>query len=212
MPIAKARPLWGTAIDRRNFLALGGGLTSALWIPGAEAAPAPGLVEAVRGEAFAELKGTRRALAVRANVFVEETVMTGEAARLALRFGADTTLRLGAAARLRIDRYIANAGGEFSLMEGGLLYDRPKKKKNAESVLRSLFGLIAIRGTRVFAGPSNGVFGVFVARGTVEVTAGGKTVTLHRGLGTSIAKPGDPPTDPAAWKEPRIKAALASVN
>ena len=212
MPIAKGRPLLGTAVDRRNFLALGAGFGSALWIPGAEAAPAPGLVEAVRGEAFAELKGTRRALAVRANVFVEETVMTGESGRLALRFGADTTLRLGAAARLRIDRYIANAGGEFSLKEGGLLYDRPKKKKNAESVLRSLFGLIAIRGTRVFAGPSNGVFGVFVARGTVEVTAGGKTVTLGRGLGTSIAKPGDPPTDPAAWKEPRIKAALASVN
>ena len=138
--------------------------------------------------------------------------MTGEAARLALRFGADTTLRLGAGARLRIDRYIANAGGEFNLMEGGLLYDRPKKRKNAESVLRSLFGLIAIRGTRVFAGPSNGVFGVFVARGVVDVTAAGKTVTLGRGFGTSIAKPGDPPADPATWKEARIKAAFASVD
>src|SRR6185503_11291598 len=121
---------------------------------GAQAAPASGLVEAVRGEAFAELKGARRALAVRANVFVEETIMTGEAARLALRFAGDTRLRLGAAARLTIDRYIANAGGEFNLMEGGLLYDRPRKQqKNAESVLRSLFGLIAIRGTRVFGGP-----------------------------------------------------------
>ena len=79
-------------------------------------------------------------------------------------------------------------------------------------MLRSLFGLIAIRGTRVFAGPSNGVFGVFVARGAVDVTAAGKTVTLGRGFGTNIAKPGDPPTDPAAWKPPRIKAAFASVD
>lgn len=212
MLVAEARPPWSAAIDRRHFLGLSAGLTAALWTAGLHAAPASGLVEAMRGEAFAEIKGARRVLAVRANVFVEETIMTGEAARLALRFGGDTTLKLGAAARLTIDRYIANAGGEFSLMQGGLLYDRPKKKQNAESVLRSLFGLIAIRGTRVFAGPSNDVFGVFVDRGAVDVTAGGKTVTLGRGFGTNIAKPGDPPTDPVAWKLPRIKAAFASVS
>ena len=56
------------------------------------------------------------------------------------------TAIVGAATRLKIDRYIANAGGEFSLMEGGLLYDRPGKRRSAESILRSLFGLIAIRG------------------------------------------------------------------
>jgi hypothetical protein len=195
-------------INRREFLVIGAGVTSAPWGAGAQAASASGLVEAVRGEAFAELGGARRALAIRANVFVEETIMTGQAARLALRFGGDTRR---AAARLKIDRYMAAAGGEFSLMEGGLLYDRPRKLQRAESVLRSLFGLIAIRGTRVFAGPSNGVFGVFVARGTVDVTAAGKTVTLGRGFGTNIAQPGDPPTDPAVWKPPRIKAALESV-
>ena len=211
MPAAKAHFSWGTAIDRRDVLGIGAGLTSALWITGLHAAPASGLVEAIRGEAFAEIKGARRALAERANVFVEETIMTGEAARLALRFGGDTRLRLGAAARLTIDRYIANVGGEFNLLEGGLLYDRPRKQQSAESVLRSLFGLIAIRGTRVFAGPSNGVFGVFVAHGAVDVTAAGKTVTLRRGFGTNIARPGDPPTDPAVWKRPRIRAAWKSV-
>jgi len=199
-------------VDRRTFLGSSAGLISALWSTGLEAALAPGLVEAVRGEAFAEIKGARRVLAVRANVFVEETVTTGEAARLALRFGIDTTLRLGAGARLTIDRYTANAGGDFSLMEGGLLYDRPRKTQSADSMLRSLFGLIAIRGTRVFAGPSNGVFGVFVDRGAVDVTAAGKTVTLRRGFGTNIAKPGDAPADPAPWKPPRIKAAFASVS
>jgi hypothetical protein len=208
----KAHISWSDAIDRRHLLGLGVGLTSAFWAKSPAAAPASGLVEAVRGEAFAEIKGARRALTLRANVFVEETVTTGEGARLALRFGRDTTLRLGAAARLTIDRYIANAGGEFNLIQGGLLYDRPRKTQHAESVLRSLYGLIAIRGTRVFAGPSNGVFGVFVARGSVDVTAAGKTVTVGRGLGTNIAKPGDEPTDPAPWKAPRIKAALASVR
>jgi hypothetical protein len=211
MPITIARSPSSTAINRRDFLGIAAGLTSAPWSSGSHAASASGLVEAVRGEAFAELEGVRRALAVRANVFVEETMMTGQAARLALRFGGDTRLKLGASTRLKIDRYMANAGGEFSLMEGGLLYDRPRKQQSAESVLRSLFGLIAIRGTRVFAGPSNGVFGVFVADGTVDVTAAGRTVTLGRGFGTNIAKPGEPPTDPAIWKRPRIEAALKSV-
>jgi hypothetical protein len=211
MPTARARATSSFVMHRREFLGFGAGLTSGFWVAGADAAPASGLVEAMRGEAFAEIKGARRALAVRANVFVEETVLTGQAARLSLRFGTDTTLRLGAAARLTIDRYIANAGGEFSLMEGGILLDRPRKQQGAESVLRSLFGLIAIRGTRVFAGPSNGVFGVFVVHGSVDVTAAGKTVKVDRGFGTNIARPGDPPTDPAAWKRPRIRAALASV-
>jgi hypothetical protein len=212
MPIEEARAPMSRAVDRREFIALSTGLGAALWPQGLAAAPNSGHVEAIRGEAFAELRGARRILAVRANVFVEETVTTGESARLALRFGGDTTLRLGAATKLKIDRYVANAGGEFSLMEGGLLYDRPGRRRSAESVLRSLFGLIAIRGTRLFAGPSNGVFGVFVARGAVDVTAAGKTVTLRRGLGTNIAKPGDPPTDPAVWKPARIAAAFASVR
>ena len=46
----------------------------------------------------------------------------------------------------------------------------------------------------------------------LRLTHAGKTVTVGRGLGTNIAKPGDEPTDPAPWKAPRIKAALASVR
>jgi hypothetical protein len=199
-------------LDRREVFGLGAGLVSALcWSESRAAAPS-GLVEALRGNAFAEREGARRALILRASVSVGETVSTSEAARLALRFDPDTRLKLGASARLRIDRYIAAAGGEFSLLEGGLIYDRPRRQQSAETLLRSLFGLIAIRGSRVFAGPSNGVFGVFVGRGLADVTAAGKTVTLRPGLGTNIARPGDPPSDPARWKRPRIAAAVASVE
>ena len=86
----------------------------------------------------------------------------------------------------------------------------PKKKQNAESVLRSLFGLIAIRGTRVFAGPSNGVFGVFVDRGSVDVTAAGKTVTLAAGSGPTsptpaIRRPTRPLETPAHHHMPGVE-------
>ena len=78
--------------------------------------------------------------------------------------------------------------------------------------IRSPFGLISVRGTRVFAGPSRGVFGVFVQHGSVTVTAGGKTVTLEDGFGTDIARRGAAPTPPARWGEERVRLALASVS
>ena len=49
--------------------------------------------------------------------------------------------------------------------------------------IRSSYGLIAVRGTKFFAGPSNGVFGVFVDHGTVTVSGGGSEVVLQAGRG-----------------------------
>ena len=71
---------------------------------------------------------------------------------------------------------------------------------------------MAVRGTRFFAGPSNNLFGVFVARGVVTVSAAGQQVTLREGEGTDIASPGAPPTPVKRWGAERIRAALASVS
>jgi hypothetical protein len=56
------------------------------------------------------------------------------------------------------------------------------------------------------------VFGVFVERGSVAVSAAGRRVVLRAGEGTDIPRPGAPPTPPKRWGEPRIRAALASVT
>ena len=93
-----------------------------------------------------------------------------------------------------------------------MLFDRPEGSPPVPLRIRSTFGLIAVRGTRFFAGPSNDVFGVFVERGVVTVSAANKTVTVRTGQGTNIAYPGAAPTAPAAWGAPRIQAALASVQ
>jgi ferric-dicitrate binding protein FerR (iron transport regulator) len=77
--------------------------------------------------------------------------------------------------------------------------------------IRSAFGLIAVRGTRFFAGPSNNVFGVFVERGSVAVSAAGRRVIVRAGQGTNISHPGAAPTPPAPWGEGRIRSALNSV-
>src|SRR5262245_37983433 len=179
---------------------------------GAESLERAGAVEDVRGEAFAEKDAKRRNLGLAAPLYMQDQVGTGVASRLTMRLGRDTMLKLGERAKLVIDRYLVNAGGEISLESGPLLFDRPRPNAKAPLQIRSSFGLIAVRGTRFFAGPSNNAFGVFVARGTVAVSAAGQSVLLRAGEGTDIAFPGAPPTPPKRWGEPRIRAALASVT
>jgi hypothetical protein len=169
-----------------------------------------GSVQDVTGEAFGELESARRPLDRAAPVFLSEEVMTGAASRLAMRLGRDTTVRLGEQARLKIDRFLVNAGGEMTLRSGPLLFDGQPRRAGVQ--IRSPFALIAVRGTRFFAGPSNDRFGVFVARGSVAVTSAGQQVILHQGDGTDIISPGTPPTPVKRWAPERIRAALASVS
>ena len=169
-----------------------------------------GSVEEVTGEAFAELELVRRALDRTAPVFLNEEVLTGVGSRLGMRLGRDTTVRLGEQARLKIDRFLVDAGGEMTLRSGPLLFDGQPRRGGVR--IRSPFALIAVRGTRFFAGPSNDRFGVFVVRGSVAVTSAGEQVILRQGEGTDIASPGAPPTPVKRWAPERIRAAVASVS
>jgi ferric-dicitrate binding protein FerR (iron transport regulator) len=198
-----------TAVSRRALL--GAAAACLAPIPALDAATAAGLVETMVGQGFAESAAVRRDLLPRSNIFVGDLVGTGTQSRLTLRLGVATQLKLGAEARIRIDQFIANAGGVLELQGGTMLFDGAAQTGRNISV-RSPFALIAVRGTRFFAGPSNDVFGVFAARGRVRVTAAGRSVVLAQGMGTNIAYPGAPPTDPAKWGESRIQRALASVQ
>jgi ferric-dicitrate binding protein FerR (iron transport regulator) len=170
-----------------------------------------GLVEEVKGQAFAQAAAERRRLEQAAPVFIADEVSTGSESRLAMRLGRDTILRLGELARIKIDRFLVNAGGEVTLESGPLLFERPPGRAPSGVHIRSPFALIAVRGTRLFAGPSAGVFGVFVERGAVDVSAGGQRVVVKAGQGTNIAYPGAAPTPPAPWKPARISNAFQSV-
>jgi ferric-dicitrate binding protein FerR (iron transport regulator) len=114
-------------------------------------------------------------------LFINDHVGTGVNSRLTLHLGKDTTLRLGEQARLTLDRLLVNAGGEITLQSGPILFSRPAGSTPARMQIKSSFGLIAVRGTRFFAGPSAGVFGVFVERGSVAVSGAGTRVVLEPG-------------------------------
>jgi hypothetical protein len=172
-----------------------------------------GQVQSLRGQAFAESGRIRRPLEVQAALFLGDLVMTGAASRLQMRLGRRTILALGENARLRIDRQVlTDDSGDYELQAGPLLLEHDEDGPSIRATVRSPYALIAVRGTRFFAGPSNDVFGVFVASGRVSVQAASRSVLLDEGEGTNIASPGAPPSPPAPWGEARIRAALASVQ
>jgi ferric-dicitrate binding protein FerR (iron transport regulator) len=174
--------------------------------------PPAGVVQAVAGEAHAHGSGPARVLAADERVFVGETLATGASSRLGVVLGRLTQLRLGAESRLKIDKYIVDAGGEFVLEGGVMRFERSRTARTPDLIFRSAFGVMAVRGTRFYAGPSRGAFGVFVDHGRVAVTAAGRTVTVAAGQGTDIAAPGRPPTPPRRWSAPRVAEMVASVT
>jgi hypothetical protein len=197
-------------VSRRQALLIGAALTLAGGSLDAEESLA-GTIEALRGDAFAEGPKPRRVLQPKAQVFIGDMVETAVNSALTMHLGKATFVKLGALAKFRIDNFVVDAGGTFDLDQGPMLIDH-NGTKDENLQVRSPFGLMAVRGTMFFAGPSNDVFGVFVARGLVAVTGGGRTVILRPGLGTNIARPGDAPTEPRRWSPGRITAALRSVN
>ena len=93
-----------------------------------------------------------------------------------------------------------------------MLAFRPEGLAKIDLTMRTAFGMIGVRGTKFFAGPSRGVFGVFVEHGLVEVTGGGVTRQVGRGQGVDIATPGAAPSEVAQWGDARIREAYASVG
>jgi hypothetical protein len=200
-------------LTRRSLLQAAGGFLLAGFVPEALADEALGEISALRGRATARRKAKRRPLQEGASVFLGETLITARRSRLTALLAGKTTLRLGAETSLRLDRFIAERGGELVLGNGALLLDTPAREPGERGVVvRSPFALIAVRGTRYFAGPIDGIFGVFVERGSVNVRAGGRSVRLRAGQGTDIRRPGDQPGPVRRWGRPKIAKAMALVN
>jgi len=202
-------------VTRRRALLAGAMMIAAGAPAGAQDSPAESLagkIDSVRGDAFAEHASVRRALRPAADVFIGDLVETDAASALTMHLGRATIVKLGALAKFHIDRFVIDAGGILDLDQGALVLDRNEEARKERLQIRSPFGLIAVRGTLFFAGPSNGVFGVFVARGAVTVTGGGRTVQLSPGEGTDVARPGAPPSAPGAWAPDRVAAAFRSAG
>jgi ferric-dicitrate binding protein FerR (iron transport regulator) len=199
-------------IDRRRLLQ---GFAACAALPAARPAvsaeTAVGTVSDVEGDVVAELNAQRRTLKRKSSIYLGDTLRTAARSRLRALLARKTNLQLAAETSVRIDRFIVDSGGNLMLDSGAILIDTKRKLLKSLEV-ESPFALIAVRGTRFFAGPIDGIFGVFVARGAVDVTAGGRTVRLSTGEGTDIATAGGPPGPIKVWGAPKIAKAMALVH
>src|ERR1700741_2204474 len=111
-------------ICNRRWLLRRGALTLPLILAlgPARAVEQVGSVEDVTGEAFGELEAVRRTLDRAAPGFLSEEVATGVASPLGMGLGRNTTVRLGEQARLKIDRFLVDAGGGMKLRSGAMLF------------------------------------------------------------------------------------------
>jgi ferric-dicitrate binding protein FerR (iron transport regulator) len=212
-PTSRSRRYFGQPRDRRDVLGFVGTLlASAAFHAPLSAADRAGRVEEIKGEAFADASDQHRVLEKSSSLYVGDRVATGPSSRLRMLLGEDTTIQLGELAHLVIDRFLSTTGGELSLQSGPMLFERPSGSRAVPMQIKSSYGLIAVRGTKFFAGPSNGVFGVFVDHGTVLVSGGGAEAVLQAGEGTNLTGPGSKPTAAVRWGTERIRSAFDSVN
>jgi hypothetical protein len=202
-----------TAVNRRALLAGASALAMDCALPGAaQAAAAVGRVGFSQGEAFLDRDNGRLVASEGADIFRQDVATTGEEpSRVDLRLGDATRIRLGARARLEISHIAPGVAASATLRNGAALIERGPGAE-PDFKLKSPFALIAARGTIFFAGPSNGVFGVFVREGLVDVRTRRGSVTLQAGEGADIKAPGLAPTPVKRWGEARIRAAMASVE
>jgi ferric-dicitrate binding protein FerR (iron transport regulator) len=200
-------------IDRRRLLA-GIGLASLAPLQARAAIETvkAGNVVAATGLSTGLLFGARRTLTAGAPVYLNDTLGTGVSARLSVKLGQATRLSLGERTRVRIDKFLVDRGGDLVLERGAMLFDRPAGAPSGPLDVTTPFGLIAARGTTFFAGPSDGVFGVFVEHGLVTVRNRGGSVTLTDGEGTNLTSRRAAPSPPRQWGPARVARALASVG
>lgn len=182
-------------------------------MPETSSAGTPARVGDVRsaiGSVFAQV-AEARPLTAGAGVMLGDLVWTNAASRAELAMLGGSNVFLGANARLKVDRFVAESGGRLVLGEGALVFDRDDALPKTDVEVQSVFGLIGVRGTRFFAGPNRGSFAVFCERGEVHVRAGGERRVLRPGDGIDIAKPGAAPSKVKQWGKARIDEAFSSV-
>ena len=175
-------------------------------------AEAVGTVANLQGSAIARRSSNQRNLNSGQQVFVNERLQTAASSRLHARLGPATQLFMGENTRVTIDNHLVRRGGTIHLGEGAVMFERKDPDPKPNVTIQSPYAQLAVRGTTVFAGPSNGVFGVFVVLGEVHVSNAGGSVTLRTGEGTNIATPGAKPTSAAIWGDARIIDAMRAVR
>ena len=208
----RAAPMRKMLVSRRVVVggllltAAGGGVATS-W-----ASPSLGEATEVRGDVRRKQAEKDEPLTVGSQLYENDRVHTNAESYATLHLGTDTRVLLGAETELLVDSFIAGQGGTLELGTGRMVFDRPEGLPKVDVAVRTAFGMIGVRGTKFFCGPSRAAFAVFVEHGSVSVARGGVTRIVAAGQGVEFHRRGEAPSEPVNWGEPRIKEAYASVG
>jgi hypothetical protein len=179
-----------------------------------------GTISRIQGAASATRSDATRALGINASVFANETVSTGEAARLEVTLRDQTRLTLGERVKLTLDRYVFDpAGGRGTIKFGFVgafrfVSGQLSKLASAEVSVTTPVAIVGIRGTEFWGGPiDDQALGVFLIEGSVSVSnAAGEQILNAPGQGTNIAAPGAAPGPVTIWAQDKVSRAIATVT
>lgn len=196
--------------NRRHVVA---GLGLCAVVPAGRSVAAPSIGKSIKARGTATLLRAEAAsrLSPGADLFEGDMVKTGASSFAELVLKTATQINLGPDSEIGIDRFVADLGGVINI-GGAFVFDRPDNARPLDLRVNSAFARIGVRGTRFFVGPSKGVFGVFVERGSVFVRTGWVLRKLGAGDGVDIPEAGGRASKVAKWGPPRIKAAFESVG
>ncbi len=178
-----------------------------------------GSVSRQQASATAIRDGRPVALSPNAMVHEDDELQTGPGARLELTLLDGTKLTMGENSTLVVDKFVYDMNGDMGMaivnaLKGPFRFvtGRIGKMANKQVQVQTAFATIGIRGTDFWAGPSAGVFGVFLVEGEIAVTnAVGETILNEPGTGVDLSDPNIAPGAVGRWSQNRVDAALASV-
>ena len=177
-----------------------------------------GTVDLAQGATDAVRADVPTPLSAGADVLLDDTLRTGEGARLAATLADKTAIQLGENAEMTIDSFVyggkdkGKGGAVLEAVQGAfLVVGGAVEKRKAGLKVKTPVATISLRGTTVWGGRIDDAYGVFVAEGLVTVTTQRGRVTLRPGEGTSISDDLRP-QKPKRWPQEKVDRALRSVR
>lgn len=156
--------------------------------------------------------GDTATLAVGAAISPQDVIETALQSRVKIVFKDGTEIVLSGKGKLDVEDYIFDeadetknkarysfAGGAYSYVSGLVA-----RKKDPDVIIKTDFGSIGIRGTRIIGALKNRLGWLYVDKGEVEFSNAGGKALLPAGNGTSIRSAEDAPRPPYLWGEDEI--------
>ncbi len=183
----------------------------------AETAMPAGKLERARNQVTARTadQGTARTLAVSNPLFQNETVATGANARAELRLSDDTSLVMGEKSTVLLDEFVYDTDGPavINLATGAMRFVSSLSGHPGKLTIKTPAATIGVRGTDFWVGPIDGVYGVLLLGGKVDVSNPGGSVTLDTPRTGTLIQGADIAPGPAVpWPDDRRVRALSKTD